>query len=73
MQYAIELGTRRCVRAHRPLQQGLRRRKFNFYKASVVRDHRPLQQGLRQLFIITTVQSSLICTRPSSTTTRIKT
>ena len=24
MQYAIELGTRRCVRAHRPLQQGLR-------------------------------------------------
>ena len=37
-----------------------------------VLDHRPLQQGLR-LFTLALSANFLNCTRPSSTTTRIKT
>ena len=61
------------VRDHLPLQQGLR---LNFYFAHsvryIVRDHLPLQQGLRQVYL-QLVRMSLYSTRPSSTTTRIKT
>ena len=63
----------REVRDHRPLQQGLRRFlflsiRYFFY----VRDHRPLQQGLRLKCDCTSCGIN-ISTRPSSTTTRIKT
>ena len=60
------------VRDHLPLQQGLRQCTVQLlHRNRLVRDHLPLQQGLRLKnwsFKIPTVR-----TRPSSTTTRIKT
>ena len=59
---------------HRPLQQGLRQwnNKTNYQTHNNVLDHRPLQQGLRHELIVITVECTG-STRPSSTTTRIKT
>ena len=66
--------TNPTVRDHLPLQQGLR---HNVLSCSLiisfpVRDHLPLQQGLRPMAQVS-FHSTFGCTRPSSTTTRIKT
>ena len=45
---------------------------FELCELLLVRDHLPLQQGLRQVDVLTTLCISK-CTRPLSTTTRIKT
>ena len=61
------------VRDHLPLQQGLRPAFFGFsLMCNWVRDHLPLQQGLRLMHDEHMFPLSLR-TRPSSTTTRIKT
>ena len=61
------------VRDHIPLEQGLRLALLHSAAtAAEVRDHIPLEQGLRPIRQIT-VYRSILCQRPYSIRTRIKT
>ena len=70
---STESPTVLAVLDYRPLQQGLRRATRHTCSRSMrVLDYRPLQQGLRPI-CLADIALWRICTRLSSTTTRIKT